>query len=344
MMVIGAGVTRGAYKDRVPPPPLDSDFFDVAGQLSGRGTGRLAARVRKDVFELYGQVSGVGLEEYYRDIEARGEIGRFAKSKNRPKDWKKRQSDLEELIRRVLICTTCDMEDGSAKVGPSTDHTSLLRHVLDGDTLVTFNYETVIEESLPSSTAWDPGDGYGVDTSGKTLSWAKGWRARKKRESKVVSQIRLLKLHGSVNWTLDENNRIRLKPRPYVVRARKGVAVFDKCAILPPGWHKRIDINPYRQLWREARLQCEKCSSLAIIGYSLPDTDLLAKALFAEVSRSRAAKKKFLEHFYVADPSEVVRNRLVNLFVPALGPKGRVYRYEGIEDLGRAWRTDGPRR
>lgn len=343
-MVIGAGATRGAYRNRVPPPPLDSDFFDVAGQLTGRGTARLAARVRKDVFDLYGRVSGVGLEEYYRDIEARAEIARFAKSKNRPKDWAMRQLDLEELIRRVLIQTTCEMQGGAARVEKNVVYAKLLKHVRDGDSLVTFNYETAIEESLPSNATWDPGDGYGVDASGKTLSWAKGWRSRGNRKAGASSQVKLLKLHGSLNWTLYKTNKVRLKPRPYVVRSRKGVAVYDKCAILPPGWHKHIEVNPYRQLWRQARLQCENCSSLAVIGYSLPDTDLLAKALFAEISRLRAKRRNFLKHLYLADPREDIRNRLLDILVPALGPKGRVYKYEGIADIIRAWETDGPRR
>lgn len=345
VMLFGAGATRGAFRDRVPPPPLDQDFFDVAGQLIGRGTRRLAARITRDVFELYGRVSGIGLEQYFRDIETRAEIGRFAKSKNKPKDWERRQRELEELIRRVVLHTTCEFEKGAAKVHDSPVHREILRHVRSGDTLITFNYDTLIEESLPSGAAyWDPGDGYGVDASGRTYEWAKAWKSRRTAAPRLHSDVHLLKLHGSVNWTLLSTSKVRLKPRPYVVRSRRGAPVFDKCSVLPPGWHKRIDKNPYRQLWREARLKLEGCTSLAIIGYSLPETDLLAKALFAEVSRLRATRKQFLEHLYVADPSDSVRSRLVNLFVPALGPKGRVYRYDDVEHLSRAWSASGPKR
>jgi hypothetical protein len=136
---------------------------------------------------------------------------------------------------------------------------------------------------------------------------------------------------------------VRLKPRPYVVSTRDGKTRYDKCSILPPGWHKRIDVNPYRQLWRKARLQLESCSSLAIVGYSLPDTDLIAKALLAEVSRMRAARKQYLKHLHLADPSEAVKDRFVALFAPALGSKGRVYRYDGIESFGSAWGEGGVR-
>jgi len=128
VILFGAGATRGAFKKRVPPPPLDQDFFDIAGQLTGRGTQVLAKRVLKDVFELYRRVTRIGLEHYFRDIEARAEIGIFAKSKNKPKDWARRQRDLVELIRRVMIHTTCDMTNAPARASaalPATESSAV---------------------------------------------------------------------------------------------------------------------------------------------------------------------------------------------------------------------------
>lgn len=338
VVLFGAGATRGALRKRVPPPPIDRDFFDIASQLTGRGTRRLAVRVTKDVFELYGHVSGVGLEQYFREIETRAEIGQFAKSKNKPKDWQKRQLDMEELIRRVLIHTTGELTDAECKT-----HRSVLERIRPGDTVITFNYDTVIEESIPDQGArWDPRDGYGFQANGVTLDWARRWRVQHKRFASKESQFRLLKLHGSLNWTLYKTKKVRLKPRPYVVRARKGAPVFDKCSFLPPAWHKRIDSNPYRELWRRARLELEKCSRLAIIGYSLPDTDLIARALLAEVCRLRAARKHYLKHLHIADPSEQVKDRFAELFAPALGPRGQIYRYENIQELSRKWEAVKP--
>lgn len=334
VILFGAGATRGALRKRLPPPPLDQDFFDIAGQITGRGTRRLTARVTRDVFGLYGRVSGAGLEQYYRDIEARSEIGEIAKSKNKPKDWTRRRRDLDELIRRVLIQTTNNPLSETPQI-----HRGILRRLRRGDTVITFNYDTVIEEMIPDREPhWDPADGYGFRAGGVTLDWARGWRKQRNRVGSRNSDFRLLKLHGSLNWTLYKTHKVRLKPRPYVVRARRGAPVFDKCSILPPGWHKAIDVSPFPELWHKARLELEKCASLAIVGYSLPDTDLIAQALLAEVSRLRAARKQYLKHLHIADPSERVKDRFVTLFAPALGPKGHVYRYDGIEDFSRKWR------
>jgi len=338
-MLLGAGATRGALSERVPPPPLDRDFFDVAGQIVGRGTRRLATRVIKDVFDLYGRVSGIGLEQYFRDIETRAEIGQFAKSRNRPKDWDRRKRDLEELIRRVLLHTTCNLEDGPASVAKSDVLEDVLSHLKAGDTVITFNYDTVIEESFPiKGPFWNPEDGYAVDATGKSKGWAKAFI--QKRGDKA-SEIELVKLHGSLNWTLYATNKVRLKPRPYVVRARRGAPVADKCSILPPGWHKRIDVNPYRQLWSIARLRLESCSNLAVVGYSLPETDLLARALFAEISRLRSARHNYLKHLYLADRNDNVKAQILNVLVPALGSKGRVYQYNDLEDLRQQWTANG---
>src|SRR5712691_4175487 len=101
-ILFGAGATRAAFANLDPPPPVDADFFEIAAQLKGRGTRRLAKQVASDVFELYDRTTGIGLEQYYRDIETRLELSTFTRSKNRPKDWRFRVDELEELIRRVL--------------------------------------------------------------------------------------------------------------------------------------------------------------------------------------------------------------------------------------------------
>ncbi len=342
VILFGAGATRAAFSDRTPPPPVDADFFEIAGQIQGRGTRRLAKRVNSDVFALYSRTAGIGLEEYYRDIETRLELSRFTKSANRPKDWTSRTGELEELVRRVLIHTTCSMEGTSATPTVSSIHRALLGRVKARDTLITFNYDTVIEESMPGSTSlWTPRDGYAIDVTGITHDWARKWLSARGIDKLTQTQIKLLKLHGSLNWQLYENSKIRLKQRPYVVRARRGSPVYDSAAMIPPGWHKRVDRNPYNSLWKEARKALEGCSTLVIVGYSLPDTDLIARALFLEVIRLRAARHDFIKEMHIADISDSVQGRIVDMLVPALGAHGLVFRYDGAQQLASAWKSGG---
>jgi len=336
VIVFGAGASRGALSEQEVPPPLDNDFFDIANQLLGHGTPKLAKRVLKDVWQLYGRTNGIGLETYYRDLETRAIIGEFAKTANQPKDWPKRQKELEELIRRVYIHTTLRGTSEDPRV--SLIHRSILAKLRKKDTIITFNYDLVIEEAFPSADLWNPVDGYGTQTSGKTKGWAKRWLHERHYDAKG-SGISLLKLHGSLNWESYPAG-IRLKPKPYLVSTRNGETRFEKISILAPGWNKRIDKNPYKRFWRAARLHLEKCKTLIVLGYSLPETDLLAQSLLAEVVRTRAARKDYLRQLHLSDPNESVKERLTKLFIPALGPLGRVFRYHDIHEFNQR-RTAG---
>ncbi|MFZ0035918.1 MAG: hypothetical protein WAK91_00755 [Candidatus Acidiferrales bacterium] len=333
VLLLGAGATRGALHKRRPPPPVDADFFEIAGQIKGHGTQKLARSVLGDVWKLYGRVSGIGLENYYRDIETRASISSFAKTANKPKDWQKRKSSLEELIRRVIIHTTCSSHDGHLEPLKSTTHSRILSNLSKGDSIVTFNYDMLIEESFRNADLWTPVGGYGDRVHGVRGGWCKKWLTKRKSTLVPHSIIRLLKLHGSVNWRVYKTNEVRLKDRPFVVRTRRKLPVFETVSILPPGMNKRIDRNPYKPLWREARLRLERCKSIVIAGYSLPEADVLAKALFNEVVRLRVARKQYLHQLHIADPNDSVKQKLVDLFVPALNAGSRIYRYSGVDEL-----------
>jgi hypothetical protein len=244
---------------------------------------------------------------------------------------------LEELIRRVYVHTTVsDTHASTVKPKQSELHANILRNLKDGDTLVTFNYDLVIEESFPSADLWNPVDGYKIKTYGKTKGWTKRWLEEKQYQKGTKSKVLLLKLHGSLNWELyPTGTAIKLKPRPYLVSTRDGKTRFEKILILAPGWKKEIQKNPYKQFWRTARLRLEKCKTLVILGYSLPETDLLAQSLLAEVVRTRAARKEFVKQLHLVDQNEPVKKRFIELFTPALGPHAKVFKYYDVDEFNR---------
>lgn len=333
VFLLGAGATRAGLISQATPPPLDLDFFDIASQIKGHGTPVLAKRVLKDVWTLYGRTSGVGLETYYRDIETRDRIGSFARAKHKPKDWRKRKEDLDQLIRRVIIHTTCDASQTNIIPLKSDLHEKLFKLVKRDDTIITFNYDVLIEESFGSEGLWTPKGGYGTHIHGLTLGWSKKWFKHRTISPDKESQILLLKLHGSISWLLYKNKQIRLKPRPYTVRTNNRRPVNEKFSILAPGWNKQIDKNPYKVLWRISRSKLEKCKSLIIIGYSLPETDLLARALISEAVRTRVAQKKWLKQLHIAEPSTDVCDKFVNIFVPTIGHMGSVFKYRDFAEF-----------
>jgi hypothetical protein len=333
VLLLGAGATRGGFQDKAIPPPVDADFFEIAGQIKGHGTAKLAGVVLKDVWTLYNRVAGVGLETYYRDIETREKISSFAKTVNKPKDWHKRRKDLEELIRRVVIHTTCEPDEyGHLRpIKKTPSHTRILRSLKAGDTILTFNYDTVIEEAFDGNSLWTPRGGYGHGIQGVRSGWSKRWFDDRSIPHHRKSKIRLLKLHGGINWTTYKTNRVKLKDRPFVVRA----GWFEKVSILAPGSNKKIDTHPYMPLWKEARRRLEQCKTLVIIGYSLPEADLLARALFSEVVRSRVARKQYLKQLHLADPADSVKQKFIDLFVTALNAKSKIFRYRDLAEFAK---------
>jgi hypothetical protein len=331
VLLLGAGATRGGLYKRPIPPPVDADFFELAGQIKGHGTPELAGKVLKDVWNLYQRVAGFGLEDYYRDIETRESISKFAKTANQPMDWPKRKKNLEELIRRVIIHSTCKHDEQKhLQPLPSAPHRQMLGRLEPGDVILTFNYDTLIEDSFGRKSMWTPRGGYGDKVYGVTSAWCRRWfSARPKITTHQKSKIRLLKLHGSINWITYKTGQVKIKERPFVVRSGR----FEKVSILPPGWNKKVSVLPYRLLWREARLKLEQCETLVVIGYSLPETDLLARALFSEVVRSRAARKNYLKQLHLADPIDSVKQKFINLFVPTMNAKSKIFRYKDINEF-----------
>lgn len=334
VLIFGAGATRGGLEGRsFPPPPIDNDFFNISGQLEGHGTSKVVHRVLQSVWELYGKTNGISLEKYYRDIETREVIGTFAKTANQPKNWKARRIDLEELIRRVYIHTTCERERGPFKPQKSRFHRGILSRIKTNDTIITFNYDLLIEESMGLNQLWNPIYGYGVKVQGKTHDWCRKWLETRRFDKVKKAKILLLKLHGSLNWNLYNNKNIRLKPHPYVVRTKNKKPTFDKVSILPPGWNKQINKKPYKSFWKFARLKLEKCKTIIILGYSLPETDLLAQSLISEVVRLRKARENYIKELHLADPSGKVREKFIQIFTPALGPHGKIFQYYDLKDF-----------
>jgi hypothetical protein len=203
-----------------------------------------------------------------------------------------------------------------------------------------YNYDALIEESMPQrESLWTPRGGYGIDVTGITHEWSKRWFSSRGISPRTKARVKLHKLHGSLNWRLNQINKVIIKKRPYVVKSRNGSPNFEEAAFLPPGWHKRVDRRPYNLIWRNARLDLERCKTVVIIGYSLPDTDLIARALFLEVARLRKARKNFIKELHIADTSEATRNRIIDLFIPALGSEGTVFRYSSAKELSDRWST-----
>jgi len=160
------------------------------------------------------------------------------------------------------------------------------------DTIITFNYDTVVEDSL---------DGLGVPFSygagnfiGRTTREGLR-RAQPARDSTLV-----LKLHGSVNWCAPDLALTKLSDMELDVVSNldRMAAAYESYSslrerghtpiLVAPTWQKALS-GPLSVVWDEAVAALQTATRVIILGYSIPTTDqhfryLLAAGLQQNIS------------------------------------------------------------
>ena len=92
--------------------------------------------------------------------------------------------------------------------GPTSKaHLNLINTIEDGDSIITFNWDTLIDRALIEKTNWNIDTGYLVQPH---MIYRDKWEKYNKNK---VSSIKLIKLHGSTNWltshtSFDDNGNI----------------------------------------------------------------------------------------------------------------------------------------
>ena len=154
--------------------------------------------------------------------------------------------------------------------------------------------------------------------------------------------IKLLKLHGSLNWFLDDDKNIHpvlideyiqrlasnLTPVSMLARSdislnirenakeyfkTKNITIDNMPVIVPPAWNKTEYHDALSSVWKQAATELSECEYLFIIGYSLPDTDAYFKLLYALGSCSN---EKLFRKIIICNPDKDVESRFASIFGP----------------------------
>lgn len=183
------------------------------------------------------------------------------------------------------------------------------------NTVITFNYDLLVEHALRSLNVeydygFDPNTIETVDCPGH----------------KTGANLLLLKLHGSVNWSVPAKGRasvdkvrtdkINLFSDFFSLRSREG-----EPELIPPSWSKVI-AEPLSQVWSRAVESLKTATRVIILGYSMRVTDqhfkhLLAAGLQENISlRSLIVVNDQLRDG--APGGSIIRERASALFSPQL--------------------------
>ncbi len=92
-----------------------------------------------------------------------------------------------------LVFLFCSVINEIQNGNESKFHKNLVLSLNDNDSIITFNWDTLIDKSLRYNTAWSPKDGYFLTPQ---MIYRDGWIKGKNGKTNNL----LLKLHGSTNW------------------------------------------------------------------------------------------------------------------------------------------------
>jgi len=204
--------------------------------------------------------------------------------------------------------------------------------------IVTFNQDLQIEKVLQKlqatnrsrmGTIFDFPYCYVMEDARNKLSKAPDHSSTFNIGQDAQDKIRVLKLHGSLNWyskhnsreiaknvILDTNRTLRITRRTLITtdmtfRAKRKQYTFP--VIIPPVAHKAgIMPRSILPIWEAAEIAMQNAQNIIVFGYSCPSADSESANL---IMRSVKANRK-LRSFSVVDPSPTVVQRYAELIGP----------------------------
>jgi hypothetical protein len=328
-LVLGAGATRGATfveRSTLPLPPLDADFFTQIQRMTNPANRAIAGRLLRFVVGEFGVGFRLTMEQFFTQVETLPQVFEQLRIVRGP-SYRQPERALK-VFRQTLAAVFQESlltEVNGERIHHRCGSHNRLAGSLDGlDTVISFNYDCVVEESLRvNCPAWNPRHSYGIKFKNADYSYwdyqAKGNRRDRR------NFVRLLKMHGSMNWYRDGDG-ISLSPQAYLPGAEH--------AIVPPQWQKDVigQKSLFRPIWREARAALESAKYLVIAGYSAPMTDLLAQTLFRCRNRpsGRTIGFNHLKMLAIANPDSAVRRHLLGLLKNSLDDRTQVLMFDSL--------------
>jgi hypothetical protein len=311
-LVLGAGATLANAEHfhgerRVGQnPPLDNTFFDRVRTLEIQ----VPTELREYAFGLpylnpfVKQQEVVRAEEFFRDLFA--DFQEAAPGSPTVRAFEQ----LVTIYTRVLRETTNWMGEDNKKGGP-VGRLIAAAAADDELTILTFNHDLVIENEIAKrarlSSRWCVDRGYGSFSQSAVIasSVTGSFRRHDSNCTDESRHIRLLKLHGSLNWYVRMNGRhpspnilsgqsappkIRISPRRFIrvqLRSTRPAASgpgrtswYTWPVIIPPVFGKEALIRNFvPSVWADAEEWLRRADRVIFFGYSLPELDIRAQRL-----------------------------------------------------------------
>jgi len=305
--VLGAGASRSVSyaRERDILSPLDRDFFDLLQRLEPQDKDEPA------VAWVVSQMSTLPLE-YRRSLEKAFytlHLRSYLRRKLAGADRSGEEAVVGQFARAVVALLrkahgtqTCE------------NHKVLFGNLNAADAVVSFNYDLVVERALRAHAR------------ARKIAFSPTMYALNGEDQPPKGLPKILKLHGSVNWDLDDK-RLRVRTGAWDdfdnapgYRGYSGDGT--KFPILLPFWDKQVTREPWLTPWQRAHQQLQETTYIIVWGFSLPTTDVKVRELFAISVTEGGAKRRLC----VIDPSQATRDRWRELL-----PNAQYWEYDNIK-------------
>jgi hypothetical protein len=318
LVVLGAGASRGAsfVKDlSLPLPPLDLDFFQQLARMPSSDESRhLLEFLRSE----YPNEVGLSMEQFFSEADYTDKFHHELKLDRGPyvRKYQRALESFYAILPRMLEATTSSQCE---------QHAVLASLLYAQDCVLSFNYDCIMDRALRdhANRSWDPDkNGYGFAPAGN----GDLWRKHTGKGRPVARSLRLLKMHGSLNWERQPKGAISLVSDTSAVSSLRGV-------IIPPTWFKNLTQFPFADIWKTARHEIRTSRIMVVIGYSVPQTDLFSRSLF-KVEAGSKVRREQLDLLVLVNPDERARRRFLDLIGGGVEPSTTILEYATLSDLG----------
>ena len=341
-LILGAGASYGAscFENKKVAAPLDADFFRQVQKLDfskkDKNIQDLLAFLRSE----FDPSLRMPMEKFFTQVESLDDFYTTTRIHRGPKVQRyqgilnRYTATLADIFSRLQTIV------GYSPPNPTPPlkckyHEMLAERLRHGnnnyepDVIISFNYDCLIDEALKAKAEkrWNAENGYGYSVS----SGAHYWHTHTAPGPPATQSIQLLKLHGSLNWSRKvlqsgrPSKTLKLRQNPYETANR------SRFEIVPPVWNKAIGTDTIlTELWKKARQALADCKVMVVVGYSVPDTDLLSQSL---IRVTASEKEDALSHLIVVNPDPSARYKFIDMLRGSLKKKSMVIELNTLKDF-----------
>jgi NAD-dependent SIR2 family protein deacetylase len=297
VFILGAGATRGAIKHvllngKRLKPPLNSDFFKVAetyARASKTANKNRLMRLKK-FFKDGLSEKNLSMEDAFSILYIAKNLQNIYAAKRGPRRETGDLKEIEDFLQLAFgIFAALDQN-----YTDSNNYDKLVEKLTENDTIISLNYDTLLDSALHRH-GWNPQRGYCLTGTKNKIKW-KSLRTDQVRYN--LSNVNLLKLHGSVNWfvkgTFKNLQKVFENKPAKVTEPRKNEISGYIRQIIPPIFGKFFNHKHWESLWGKAYEALKEAEVFVIIGNSLINTDFHLRALLGRMKNARKNSFKYL--------------------------------------------------